>query len=260
MAKLFDMTNPFWSFMGKVLDSIVLHFLWLLCCLPVVTFGASTTALCYTLMKEAADRGDHYYRMFFKAFRANLKRGSFLGLWFLGLEGGLIYSIYLCTVNMALTPSFGYVRIISIVLAIMIFLTFEYAFPIMARFDNTVLKTMQNGFMLAIRHLGWTVVITLIIGGFYLLLILFMQYIFPLITLGFGFVVFICSFIMNHILEPYAEMAAKHEGMVSTDPDKWEKEENEKAALAEAETTGVETTENNDTKSIEDTPKEGQNS
>lgn len=260
MAKLFDMTNPFWSFMGKVLDSIVLHFLWLLCCLPVVTFGASTTALCYTLMKEAADRGDHYYRMFFKAFRANLKRGSFLGLWFLGLEGGLIYSIYLCTVNMALTPSFGYVRIISIVLAVMIFLTFEYAFPIMARFDNTVLKTMQNGFMLAIRHLGWTVVITLIIGGFYLLLILFMQYIFPLITLGFGFVVFICSFIMNHILEPYAEMAAKHEGMVSTDPDKWEKEENEKAAWAEAETTGVETTENNDTKSIEDAPKEGQNS
>ena len=76
MAKLFDMTNPFWSFVGKLLDVVVLHLLWILCCLPVVTFGASTTALCYVLMKEAADRGSHYYRMFFEAFRANLFKGS----------------------------------------------------------------------------------------------------------------------------------------------------------------------------------------
>ena len=241
MAKLFDMTNPFWSFVGKLLDVVVLHLLWILCCLPVVTFGASTTALCYVLMKEAADRGSHYYRMFFEAFRANLFKGSVIGLVFLLLEGGLIYTIYLTTVNVELNPAFPAIRVIAIILAIMVLMAFEFTFALQARFENSIPRTLLNGFLLSIRHLGWSIVMTAIFIGFYAALIYFMQYIFPLIAWGFGLVVFVCSFMMNHILEPYAEMAAKHNGMVSTDPDKWTEKERDQvlAELAEAEANGV---------------------
>lgn len=73
MKKLFDMSNPFWSFIGKLMDVIVLHTLWLICSLPIVTFGPATTALYYTLMKLARDEGSHYYRMFFAALKSNFK-------------------------------------------------------------------------------------------------------------------------------------------------------------------------------------------
>lgn len=207
--------------MGKLLDVIVLHFLWILCCLPVVTFGASTTALFYACMKEAEDKEGYYFRQFFKSFRQNLKQGSILGIIFLILEAGLIYSIYLCTVNLELNSFFSAIRVLSIILAVLVFITFEYAFPLLARFENSVLKTMQNGFLMSIQHIGWTIVMTGIFAGFYFLLFYFERYIFPLIILGFGLVVFICSFILNHILAPYIEMASQHDGMVSTDPDKW---------------------------------------
>ena len=35
--------------MGKIADMICLNVLWLICCIPVITIGASTTAL-YTVM------------------------------------------------------------------------------------------------------------------------------------------------------------------------------------------------------------------
>lgn len=237
------MTNPFWSFVGKLLDVVVLHLLWVICCLPVVTFGASTTALYYVMMKLAADRGSHYYRMFFKAFKDNLLKGSIIGLVFLILEGGLVYTIYLTTVNLDLNPAFPALRVAAIVLAVLIFLGYEYVFPLQARFENKIPRTIMNGMMFSIRHLGWTIAMTLIFGGFYFLLIYYMKYLIPLIAWGFGLVVFVCSFMLNHILEPYAEMAAKHGGMVSTDPDKWKVEETEEeaaiAAMVEAEQSGV---------------------
>ena len=55
MAKIFDLDNPVWRFMGKVFDMMVLTVLWVVTSLPVVTIGASTTALYYVGMKLARD-------------------------------------------------------------------------------------------------------------------------------------------------------------------------------------------------------------
>ncbi len=217
MRKLFNMENPFWSFIGKLVDVVVLHLIWLVCCLPVFTFGPSTVALCYALMKDAEDKDGHYYRAFFKSFKLNFKQGIFLGLIFLLLEGGLGYTVFLTSQNAALNPAFPAIRVAAIVMMVLVFITFEYAFPLLARFDNTVRKTIINGFMMSIRHLGWTIVMTAVFVGFYVLMYFFERYIFPLMLWGFGLVVFINSFIMNHIFAPYIEMIQGKE----KDPDEW---------------------------------------
>ena len=68
MKNFFDPQKPVWSFFGKLLDAIVLHILWLVCCLPVVTFGASTTALYDIMLRLAEYSGGHNYRRFFLSF------------------------------------------------------------------------------------------------------------------------------------------------------------------------------------------------
>ena len=41
----FNPENPIFRFTGRVLDIVVLSFLWLLCSLPVATAGPATAAL-----------------------------------------------------------------------------------------------------------------------------------------------------------------------------------------------------------------------
>ena len=53
MKNLFNIENPVWVFMGKLVDILILAGLWLLCSLPVVTIGPSTAALYYGTLKLA---------------------------------------------------------------------------------------------------------------------------------------------------------------------------------------------------------------
>ena len=45
MGRMFDPQNSFWRFFGLVPDVLILSLMWVLFSLPVVTIGASTTAL-----------------------------------------------------------------------------------------------------------------------------------------------------------------------------------------------------------------------
>ena len=58
MKKSSSIDNPFFRLMGAIGDLVVLNILWLLCCLPVVTAGASTLALFAIVHKIAA--GEDY--------------------------------------------------------------------------------------------------------------------------------------------------------------------------------------------------------
>ena len=51
MKNLFNVENPVWVFMGKLVDMLLLSGLWVICSLPVVTIGASTAALYYVTLK-----------------------------------------------------------------------------------------------------------------------------------------------------------------------------------------------------------------
>ena len=52
--------------------SAYLNILWLICCLPIVTIGASTTALFYVTLKMAEDRERRLDRDVFPGFPAEL--------------------------------------------------------------------------------------------------------------------------------------------------------------------------------------------
>ena len=43
--KLFSMDGKFLETFNKITDLVTLNILWLLCCIPIITIGASTSAL-----------------------------------------------------------------------------------------------------------------------------------------------------------------------------------------------------------------------
>lgn len=71
----FDPTNHFWRWFARVMDVFGLSLCWLVCSIPLLTMGASTTAL-YDSISHCIRRGeDGPYARFFRTFRRELKTG-----------------------------------------------------------------------------------------------------------------------------------------------------------------------------------------
>ena len=50
MNKLFGLDSPIMQALSRLADLIILSFLWLVCCLPVVTIGPASAAMCFVAM------------------------------------------------------------------------------------------------------------------------------------------------------------------------------------------------------------------
>ena len=72
--------GPVITFLMKLGDMVILHVLWLLCSLPVITAGPCAAAAHYVALKLVRDEGSSVASMFFKAFRANFRQALPLGL------------------------------------------------------------------------------------------------------------------------------------------------------------------------------------
>ena len=79
--------NRIFGFLGQM---ILLNLLWMVCSLPVVTAGASTTALFYCTLKLHKDKDIRVIRDFFKSFRQNFGQSTMAWLLLL-LAGGVIW-------------------------------------------------------------------------------------------------------------------------------------------------------------------------
>ena len=78
LQSFFNYDHPIWRFMGRLGDMIVLNLLWLVCSIPVVTIGASTTALYYCTLKYVRNEDYGDFRMFFRSFKQNFRQATLI--------------------------------------------------------------------------------------------------------------------------------------------------------------------------------------
>lgn len=156
---LFNYDNPVWRFIGKLGDLILLNLLWTVCSIPVITIGASTTAVYYVTLKMVRDENDSTVRSFFHSFKDNFKQAT--AIWAIFLAVGLILAFDIWFFVTGQAPVSGIagnlMTAISGGMAILYLFTYIYVFPIQARFYNPVKYTIRNAFIMSIRHLFQTV-------------------------------------------------------------------------------------------------------
>ena len=78
--KLFSMDGKFLETFNKITDLVTLNILWLLCCIPIITIGASTSALYQVTLQIAENRDSYITKEFFKAFRENFRQATIVWL------------------------------------------------------------------------------------------------------------------------------------------------------------------------------------
>lgn len=74
MKTIFNMDNPFFSFMGRMADLVILNLLFLLTSCPVVTIGASLCAMHETIPRIAQGTEGSLYRTYMQGFIRNFRR------------------------------------------------------------------------------------------------------------------------------------------------------------------------------------------
>ena len=216
LRRIFDVSNPFWTFIGRLVDAFLLRLCWLICCVPVVTFGASTTALYAAMMKDVADEDAHYIRAFFRSFKQNLGQGIVLGLIYMVTAAILAYAVFLFRqVQGDGGTFFTIAEAAAIAFMFLWAFTFVYAFPLLGRFYNTIPHILQNALFLAFKNFGWTVLMVLVIAIYVIALTVFEFW--PLLMIGYGIVALIHAYILNHVFQPLIEASMGG----PTDPDEW---------------------------------------
>lgn len=157
--KFFSVDSAFYKFIVRLWDIIQLNFCWLLCSLPVVTVGASTVAACSVALKMAEDTEGYIVRSFFKAFRENLKGGIPLGL----VAMAAIYAVYLDFQFWGATESALF--LVMGIVAIFIFtMGLLYAFPLMARYENSFVRTLKNSYDISTRYFLQTLLAVFVVA------------------------------------------------------------------------------------------------
>lgn len=141
--------------LSKIGDMLILNFIYVLSCIPIITIGASTTALYYTTLKMAENNESYVWRDYWKAFKSNLKQATVI--WLIVFAGWAVIALDFLIAG-GLSMQLGTVVAIGVVIvAVFMGILGLYVFPLLARFDNTVVKTMKNAVMIAIRHLPSTI-------------------------------------------------------------------------------------------------------
>ncbi|HPA53844.1 MAG TPA: YesL family protein, partial [Bacillota bacterium] len=76
MKWLFNTEGIIYKIMTAVYQMIILNLLWCITSIPLITVGASTTALYYVIGKIARKEEVHEIKDFYKSFRENFKQAT----------------------------------------------------------------------------------------------------------------------------------------------------------------------------------------
>lgn len=146
--------------MGRVADLIILNLLCILCCIPIVTAGASVTAMFYVTLKMVRNEESYIVKSFFKSFKQNFKQATIIHL--IMLATALLLFLDIRIVNQ-LEGTVGQVLHVIFIAFLMLYLMlFLYIYPILSKFYNSIKNTFVNAFLMAIRHLPYTILMLVI--------------------------------------------------------------------------------------------------
>ena len=158
MNTLFQSDGPVMRVMTDIMNLLILNILTLICCIPVVTAGASFASLHYVLMQMVDQKEGRIAGTFFKQFKGNLKNATLPWLVLLA-AGVLLAADYRIFGNEGSTR---YMRIPVFIGAAVIGMLFVWMFPLLARFENRFAATMKNTAILAAAYFPKTVLMAAI--------------------------------------------------------------------------------------------------
>jgi uncharacterized membrane protein YesL len=179
------------------LTFVALNLLYLLLCIPVVTIGAATSALYEVTIRYSDDESGHPLKDFLPAFRADFGRATLVMLCLLTPSVLLGYS----SVFWFSMPTIlgGVAGVVAVLGAVYLFAAFLYGMAQVAYFRTAVRQTVKNALLLPAAEPVRTLGVLLIPVTLVALTILFPQFGFIVLTVGFSVGAYATAFLFRSV-------------------------------------------------------------
>ena len=149
MGELFNLENGFFRGISKLVDCIFATLLWIIGCIPIITIGASTTALYYTVHKVIHQERGYIFREFKHAFISNFKKSTISWIILMCLGTFLGSDAYLTYQLKQQGDKVGIVFYLILVLLLLELIVFIFIFPYLSRFEDNMKRAFKNAFFLS---------------------------------------------------------------------------------------------------------------
>lgn len=142
---MFSYNSRFMQVINQIIDCIFLSLIWIAASLPVITIGASTTALYATVDKVFRREEGSVWREYWRVFRRDFKRAT--GLWaimvpIIAILAANFYAAFSAGVendSMLIALQIG-----AVFLTALMVIWLQCWFPYLSRFDDPVKTVLKN--------------------------------------------------------------------------------------------------------------------
>lgn len=181
--KLFDLDSKFMQYANKFADLMGLNLLTLICCLPIVTIGASVTAMHRVLLAIYRDEEGYIVKTFFKSFKENFKQATIIWLIYLVMIAFIVTDLWL--VYKGGLEMHNFIKYALGFVALLIAFSFMWVFVLQSRYENKVFQTIKNAIIVGCSHFLYSIMM-IILSAIPVLLLALWEMAVPFVVL-FGF-------------------------------------------------------------------------
>ena len=200
MKKLFDMDNPVMRALSVAADLLILNILTVICSLPIITMGAAFTAMNDVCIRIVRGEEGYIFKGFFRSFASNFKKGTLLGLVLIACALFLYYD-YFAALTYIPQMRFG-----ILAMAVILFAVCQYAFALLARYENTFGAMLKNAAALTVGYFPRTLIMVVFAVALWLLSLRFPQVGGPvLIMFGFSVPCYINALLLKGVFNKLDE-------------------------------------------------------
>lgn len=211
MSGIFNYDNPLFSSITKIVDFIFLNILWLVFSIPLVTFGASSTAFYYTMNKVIRHGRSYVFREFFASFKANFKQST--NMWLIIAVFLIVFYADSRIMGMfawGISPyAVSFFRILMVLCSVYMIYIFAYT----ARFRAGMKLTFKNAGIMSVVHFPTSLLILAgeIVCGLGIFILPILAVILP------GIYCFICNLLLEKVFKRYmSDEDLEHEELMNS--------------------------------------------
>lgn len=206
MSSIFEADSPLLRFLGRFADVMILNLVFVVTSLPIVTIGASLTALNFTAMRLADGTCESVTRDYLRSWRLNLKQATVI--WGLVIGMGVVLYLWFRVAEYLDVP--GAVRFAVYAVVYLVSFRFVIAlvflFPYLAKFEGTTREVLRNARKLSLRHLFASIAMLAVITLPVVITIFYPNltgYGVLWLVIGFGAIAFVNAFLLSAIFQKY---------------------------------------------------------
>ena len=144
--------GKFVKVLNRIADLVGLNLLAILFCIPIITIGASITAVYGCIFRIQEKREGYLTKDFWKLFKECFRSSTIIYL----VGVAVVAMLYLDYQIFATDSRLDILQVLVVAGGILVAEIFTYAFPMEAYFENSLKATVKNALLLGISNIPYT--------------------------------------------------------------------------------------------------------